>query len=71
VDVRHTFDFRLSKVLRVQNTQLRLNADVYNAFNANGISSINTTFSTNNTRWLNATGISDPRQFHLSMQMDF
>jgi hypothetical protein len=71
VDVRHTFDFRLTKVLRVRDTQFRLNADLYNAFNANGISSINTTFSTNNTRWLNATGISDPRQFHLSMQVDF
>jgi hypothetical protein len=71
VDARHTFDLRLSKVLRVQNTQLRLNADVYNAFNSNGISSIRTTFSTNNTTWLNATGVQDPRQFHLSMQVEF
>lgn len=71
LDVRHTFDVRLSKVLRLQNTEFRLNADVYNAFNSNGISSVNTTFSTNNTRWMNATGVQDPRQFHLSMQVDF
>jgi hypothetical protein len=71
IENRQTFDFRLSKVLRIQDTQFRLNADLYNAFNASGISTINTTFSTNNTRWLNATGISDPRQFHLSMQVDF
>jgi hypothetical protein len=57
--------------VRVLSTQLRLNADLYNVLNSNGVSTINTTFSTNNARWLNATGIQDPRQFHLSMQLDF
>ena len=71
LDARHTFDLRLSKMMQVGQTQLRLNADVYNAFNSNGVQSVNTTFSTNNTNWLNATGVQDPRQLYLSMQVNF
>ena len=69
--MRHNFDLRFSKVLPVKRTQLQVNADLYNAFNANGIQTINTTFATTNSKWLNATGVADPRQFHLSMQISF
>ena len=68
---RHAFDLRFSKGLRVKRTQFQVNADLYNAFNANGIQTINTTFATTNSRWRNATGVQDPRQFHISMQIGF
>jgi len=68
---RHAVDLRFSKVLRVKRTQFQVNADLYNAFNANGIQTINTTFATANSRWLNATGVQDPRQFQIGMQIGF
>jgi hypothetical protein len=69
--MRHTFDLRFSKLLRFDRYRLQMNADLYNAFNTNGIQTINTTFSTTNSSWLNATGVQDPRQFQLSAQIQF
>jgi hypothetical protein len=69
--MRHTFDLRFAKLLRFNQYRLQVNADLYNAFNTNGIQTINTTFSTTNTNWLNATGVQDPRQFLISAQFDF
>ena len=70
--MRHAFDMRFSKLLRFNRYRLQLSADLYNAFNANGIQTINTTFSTAATsRWLNATGVQDPRQFMISAQFDY
>lgn len=69
--MRHTFDVRFSKLLRFNRYRLQLNADLYNAFNTNGIQTINTTFSTTNSNWLNATGVQDPRQFQISGQIQF
>ncbi len=69
--MRHAVDLRFSKLFRVNRYQFQLNGDIYNVANANGISAINTTFSTNNSRWLNATGIQDPRQFQISAQFQF
>ena len=71
VAMRHAFDLRFSKLFRFNRYRLQVNADLYNAFNANGIQTINTTFSTTNSRWLNATGVQDPRQFMISAQIDF
>ena len=69
--MRHAFDLRFSKLVRFNRYRFQVNADVYNAFNANGIQTINTTFATTNSRWLNATGVQDPRQFQISTQFDF
>jgi hypothetical protein len=69
--MRHAFDLRLAKLFQLSRYRLQLNADIYNALNSNGISAINTTFSTNNSRWMNATGIQDPRQFQISAQFQF
>jgi hypothetical protein len=69
--MRHTFDLRFSKLLRFDRYRLQMNADLYNAFNTNGIQTINTTFATTNSSWLNATGVQDPRQFQLSAQIQF
>jgi hypothetical protein len=71
LDMRHAFDLRFSKQVRISATRFQVNADFLNAFNANGIQTINTTFATTNSRWLNATGVQDPRQFQLSAQVDF
>jgi hypothetical protein len=71
MDVRHAFDLRFSKLMRFNRYQLQVNVDLYNALNSNGIQSINTTFATTNSRWLNATGVQDPRQIHISMQIGF
>jgi hypothetical protein len=71
IAMRHAFDLRFSKRVQFNRYRFQVNADVYNAFNANGIQSINTTFATANSRWLNATGVQDPRQFQISAQFDF
>jgi hypothetical protein len=71
IAMRHAFDLRLSKLLRFNRYRLEVNADLYNAFNANGVQTINTTFATANSRWLNATGVQDPRQFQISTQIQF
>jgi hypothetical protein len=71
VELRHAFDLRFSKLVRLNRYRFQVNADLYNAFNANGIQAINTTFATTASRWLNATGVQDPRQFQISTQFDF
>ena len=72
ISMRHAFDLRFSKLLRFDRYRVQLSADLLNAFNDNGVQSINTTFSTaTNTSWLNATDVQAPRQFQLSAQFDF
>jgi hypothetical protein len=71
VSMRQAFDVRFSKQVRVNRYRFQVNADVLNAFNANGVQTINTTFATTSSRWLNATGVQDPRQFQISTQIDF
>ena len=70
--MRQAIDMRFTKQLRVSRYRVQLNADLFNLFNANGIQSVNTTFSTaTNTSWLNATAVQEPRQFQISAQLDF
>jgi hypothetical protein len=72
VSTRQALDLRLTKQVRLGSARrLQVNADVYNALNANGVQTINTTFATTASKWLNATGVQDPRQFQLSAQFDF
>ena len=71
ISMRHAFDLRVSKMLRFNRYRFQVNADIYNLSNANGIQTINTTFATTSSRWLNATGVQDPRQFQISTQFDF
>ena len=69
--MRHAFDLRLSKMVRLNRYRFQVNADIYNLSNANGVRTIDTTFATTSSRWLNATGVQDPRQFQISTQFDF
>ena len=71
ISMRHAFDLRLSKLVRLNRYRFQVNADIYNLSNANGVQTINTTFATTSSRWLNATGVQDPRQFQISTQFDF
>jgi hypothetical protein len=69
--MRQALDLRFSKIVRVSSSRFQVNLDVLNAINANGVQTINTTFSTTTSSWLNATGVQDPRQFLISAQFDF
>jgi len=71
ISMRQAVDMRFSKLVRLSGSRFQLNADIYNLLNANGVQTINTTFSTTSSNWQNATGVQDPRQFQLSMQFDF
>jgi hypothetical protein len=71
ISMRQALDLRFSKSVRLSTYRFQVNADVLNAINANGIQTVNTTFSTTTSSWLNATGVQDPRQFLLSAQFDF
>ena len=68
VALRHGFDLRFSKLLRFDRYGIQVNADLYNAFNANGVSAINTSYGAS---WQYATGVQAPRQFQVSTQFDF
>jgi hypothetical protein len=59
---------RFTKQVRFARYRLQLNADLYNAFNANGISAINTSFGPS---WQFPTAVQAPRQFQISTQFDF
>ena len=71
ISMRQVVDMRFSKLMRVSGSRFQVNADIYNLLNANGVQTINTTFSTTNSNWQNATGVQDPRQFQISAQFDF
>jgi hypothetical protein len=72
LSMRHIFDLRFSKLFRFEPVRFQIMADLFNAFNGNATSSINTTFATTGTnRWLYPTGVTSPRQFRLSAQIDF
>jgi len=66
--LRHVFDLRFSKLVRLARYRVQVNADLYNAFNANGVSAINTSFGPS---WQYATAVQAPRQFQISTQFDF
>ena len=62
-------DFRVSKVVQLpRDVRVRLNADVYNLFNADTILGFNTRFGRS---WLNASTVLSGRLFKLGVQLDF
>ena len=66
--MRHVFDTRFSKVFKVSRYRFQAMADLFNIFNTNAISTINTTFGANLHK---PTAVEAPRQFRLSAQFDF
>ena len=57
-----------SKLFRVDRYRFQGMVDLFNAFNNNSVTSVNTTFGQS---WLLPTGIVSPRQIRVSAQVDF
>jgi hypothetical protein len=68
LSMRHLFDLRFAKIFRVDRYRFQGMLDLFNAFNNNSVTSINTTYGTS---WLLPTGIVSPRQIRVSAQVDF
>ena len=63
-----TFDLRFSKLMRSARYRVQVNADLYNAFNSNAVSGINTSYGAS---WQYATQVQAPRQVQISTRFDF
>jgi hypothetical protein len=68
VPMRHIFDIRLAKVFRFDRYRVQGMVDLFNAFNNNSVTAVNTTFGPG---WLLPTGIVSPRQVRIGAQFDF
>jgi len=65
-------DVRLTKAITIGRTRLQGMLDLYNAFNANTVLSLNNRFSATGTNpWLQPTQILGARLFKFGMQFDF
>ena len=68
----HQLDLRVSKRFTVDRVRLRLDGDIYNAFNNNWPFTVNTTFSNIATStWLRPTNVLQGRFFKLGAQLEF
>jgi len=61
-------DIRLTKIVRLGRLRVQGSFDVYNVFNGNTITSVNTTYGTD---WLRPTSIEGARLFKFGGQLDF
>ena len=64
-------DLRATKVLRFGRSRAALNFDVYNALNANPVTTVNMNYSGNGATWLQPQGILAARLLKLSVQFDY
>jgi hypothetical protein len=64
----YQFDLRGSKIFRIGRSRLQANVDLYNAFNASSILTINTTYGSS---WLRPTSILQGRLLKFGGQLDF
>jgi hypothetical protein len=65
-------DLRVSKRFTVNRARLRIDGDLYNAFNNNWPFTVNTTFSnTGTSAWLRPTNVLQGRFFKLGAQLEF
>ena len=67
-DRRSQFDIRLSKGLQVNAVRIKLNLDLFNAFNANSILAINNTYG---AQWRRPTSILNGRLIQLGGELTF
>jgi hypothetical protein len=67
-DRTNQLDFRVAKVLRFATTRTNVGIDLYNALNANPVTSYNQTYG---TAWLRPQAIMPARFVKLSVQIDF
>jgi hypothetical protein len=75
VSMRHIFDLRFAKLFRLQRLRFQVMGDLYNIFNSNAVTAINTTYGASFfspvNNWLLPTNVASPRQFRLGAQFDF
>ena len=64
----HQLDLRLARRLQVGRSRIDLMADLYNAFNSNGVIRLNSTWGQN---WLRPSQILEGRLFKIGAQWDF
>jgi hypothetical protein len=73
--MRHIFDLRFAKLFRLQRLRFQVMGDLYNIFNSNAVTAINTTYGASFfspvNNWLLPTNVASPRQFRLGAQFDF
>jgi hypothetical protein len=67
-DRTNQMDFRVAKVLTFGSTRTNVGVDLYNALNANPVTSYNQTYGAN---WLRPQAIMPARFVKLSVQLDF
>jgi hypothetical protein len=65
-DRLHQVDFRVSKLLGLGGTRLRVNVDIYNALNSSAVLALNDAFDS----WQAPTQILVARFFKFSVQLD-
>jgi len=65
-------DLRVSRRFTVNRVRLRIDGDLYNAFNNNWPFTVNTAFSnTGGSAWLRPTNVLQGRFFKLGAQLEF
>jgi hypothetical protein len=71
--VTNQTDVRFSRIFAIgEKLKIRPQADFFNIFNSAAITSLNTSYAPPpNTTWKIPTGILNPRQFRVSVQVDF
>jgi hypothetical protein len=72
------FDIKLAKNIRMKGTRLLVGADIYNAFNSDGITTFNTTYTRDNpatpaneNHWGEPQFIVPPRFVRMQVQLNF
>jgi hypothetical protein len=65
------FDLRVSKLFTVNRLRVQGSVDVYNAFNANDVLQLNTTYGTNGASWLVPQAILNGRLVKFDLQVQF
>jgi len=67
-DALNQFDFRITRIFRIDQTRIRASFDLYNAFNSSAVLGGITAYGAN---WLRPTSILDGRLLRISAQLDF
>jgi hypothetical protein len=70
-DRMNQFDIRLAKSFIVDRLRLQASMDLYNAFNANAVLQMNTTYGTNGASWLVPQAILNGRLVKFDLQVSF
>jgi hypothetical protein len=65
------FDIRVAKLFTINRFRVQGSMDLYNAFNANDVLQLNTTYGTNGASWLVPQAILNGRLVKFDLQVSF